>query len=185
MSERSDADLAGLARVGDKAAFSALMRRYKAPLFRLIRRHVGDGDDAYDVLQQAFVAAWSAFGRFDPARPVGAWLRTIAINKCRDFGRRRAVTRILFGSAPEQETAAPEWPAREAAAQERRLVRLEAAITELPANLKEPLILTALEGLSHIEAGAALGLTVKAIETRVSRARKRLAAALPDMFADD
>lgn len=185
MSERSDSDLAGLARGGDKAAFSALMRRYKAPLFRQIRRHVGDGDDAYDVLQETFVAAWSAFGRFDPARPVGAWLRTIAINKCRDFGRRRTVTRLIFGAAPEREAAAPEWPAQEAAAQERRLVELEKAIANLPVNLKEPLILTALEGLPHIEAGAVLGLTVKAVETRVARARKKLAAALPELFAPD
>lgn len=185
MSERSDADLADAARLGDEAAFGAIMRRYKGPLYRLILRRIGASEDAYDVLQQTFVAAWSALPRFDPARPLGAWLRTIAINKSRDFGRRQMVTRLLFGPAPAIEPAAPAWPQDEAVAAERRLARLERAIADLPGGLKDPLILTALEGLSHIEAGEVLGLSAKAVEVRVYRARKQLAAALPDLYSDD
>lgn len=185
MSERSDADLAGQARLGDEAAFGAIMRRHKGPLYRLILRHIGSPEDAYDVLQQTFVAAWSALGRFDPDRPLAPWLRTIAINKSRDFGRRQKVSRLLFGPPPPSEPAAPAWLEDEARASERRLARLERAITELPAGLKEPLILTALEGLSHAEAGEALGLSAKAVEVRVYRARKQIASGLPDLFSDD
>jgi len=95
-----DASLAVAARQGDQAAFAALMRRHKGWLYRFIRRYVADRDDAYDVLQESFVSAWSALSRFDPERPFEAWLRRIALNKCRDRARRDAVRRAalrLFG----------------------------------------------------------------------------------------
>jgi RNA polymerase sigma-70 factor (ECF subfamily) len=63
------------------------MRRHKGWLYQFIRRYVADRDDAYDVLQESFVSAWSALSRFDPERPFEAWLRRIALNKCRDRAR--------------------------------------------------------------------------------------------------
>ena len=58
------------------------------------------------------------------------------------------------------------------------LRRLETAIGKLPRQLKEPLVLTMLEGLSHKEAGALLGINAKAVETRVYRAKRQLASML-------
>jgi RNA polymerase sigma-70 factor (ECF subfamily) len=70
-------------------------------------------------------------------------------------------------------------PSPEAAVlDQQRLSRLDRAVANLPQGLKEPLILTALEELSHEDAGRILGLTAKAIELRVYRARKALAEAL-------
>nr|WP_240454439.1 RNA polymerase sigma factor [Caulobacter sp. 17J65-9] len=172
--------MASRAADGDQRAFSAIMRRYKEPLYRLIARHVGDRDDAYDVLQQTFVSAWGAIGRFDPKRPLDSWLRTIALNKCRDFGRRRTVKRLLFQPASEREADVASVPAQstwagESSGEDERFGSLELAIAKLPAALKEPLILTALEGLSQTEAADLLGVSVKAVETRVYRARRKLA----------
>jgi RNA polymerase sigma-70 factor (ECF subfamily) len=56
--------------------------------------------------------------------------------------------------------------------------RLDAAIASLPRQLKEPLVLTMLEDMSHKEAGELLGINAKAVETRVYRAKRRLAAML-------
>lgn len=171
-----DAVLTAAAAKGDQPAFAALMRRHKAWLYRFIRRYVGDRDDAYDVLQDSFVSAWSALARFDPARPFPAWLRQIALNKCRDRARRNAVRNTalaLFGFAAGLEQTTP--PADEIAASGEALKRLEAAIARLPRRLKEPLILTVMEGLSHREAGALLGINAKAVEMRVYRARRQLA----------
>ena len=99
-----DASLAVAARQGDEAAFAALMRRHKGWLYQFIRRYVADRDDAYDVLQESFVSAWGALARFDPERPFEAWLRRIALNKCRDRARRNAVRRAalrVFGFGVE------------------------------------------------------------------------------------
>jgi len=62
--------------------------------------------------------------------------------------------------------------------EEEGLRAIHEAIADLPRALKEPLLLTAFEGMSHIEAGRELGITAKAVETRISRARQKLANAL-------
>jgi RNA polymerase sigma-70 factor (ECF subfamily) len=176
----SDAALAARAVKGDRAAFNRIVQRYQEPLYRFIRRYVGDADEAYDLLQETFVSAWQALSRYDPARPAAAWLRRIALNKCRDWGRRRAVRRFFYGA-----TSLDSSPAADAAASmtaddsdEAALRNLDRAIATLPSQLKEPLLLTAFEGLSQIAAGEALGISAKAVETRVYRARKLLAEAL-------
>jgi RNA polymerase sigma factor CnrH len=179
--ELPDASLAVLARAGDHAAFAALMRRHKGWVYRFVCRYVSDRDDAYDVLQESFVSAWQALARFDPERPFEAWLRRIALNKCRDRARRNAVKHAalrLFGleSAGLGKEATP--GADDTAQSGAAARRLESAIARLPRQLKEPLVLTALEGLSHKEAGAFLGINAKAVEMRVYRAKRRLAAEL-------
>jgi RNA polymerase sigma-70 factor (ECF subfamily) len=176
----SDASLARTARQGDHAAFGHLMRRHKDWLYRFIRRYVADKDDAYDVLQESFVSAWGALARFDPERPFEAWLRRIALNKCRDRARRNAVKRAALtvlgwtGLQNESHTPTPD----RLAAVDQALKRLEMAIAALPRSLKEPLVLTMLEGLSHKEAGELLGINAKAVETRVYRAKRQLALVL-------
>ena len=94
--DESDAALAARAIKGDRSAFNHIVRRHQEPLYRFIRRYVGDTDEAYDLLQETFVSAWQALGRYDPARPAATWLRRIALNKCRDWGRRRTVRRLWY-----------------------------------------------------------------------------------------
>lgn len=179
--QASDADLVRRALDGEDRAFGLLMRRYSGGLFTFVRRYVGAPDVAQDILQETFVAAWSALDRYDSARPLGAWLRSIALNKCRDRGRRLALRRLLLGDAESEEARRQPDPAPVGdeilLANERRSA-LEAAIAALPAKLKEPLLLTYFEGLSQQDAADALGVSVKAIETRVYRARRRLGAEL-------
>jgi RNA polymerase sigma factor (sigma-70 family) len=180
---RTDPDLARLAAGGDDRAFAELVRRHQEPLFRLLRRYLGSADEAQEAAHEAFLAAWSALRRYDAERPFGAWLRTIAINKARDRGRRIAVRRVLFGEPLQRQTAEPTWRdptplSDEALIERERLATLDRAIAQLPRNLKEPLLLTAIEGLSHKEAADVLGISAKSIETRVHRARKILARTL-------
>ena len=182
MSESTAADdsrLIEAAQRGDRTAFETLVTQHKAGLFRLARRFLGNGDDAYDVVQDTFVATWLALGRFDPQQPFGPWLRTILLNKCRDFSRRRAVRHRLIRwltLTVEAQDSTHFAPAQDEAElrDNPRLQALDQAIAQLPARYKEPLVLTALMGLSHRSAGEQLGLTAKAVELRVHRARKRL-----------
>jgi RNA polymerase sigma-70 factor (ECF subfamily) len=185
----SDADLVRRARAGEQRAFSLLMARHKHWLYRFIRRYVGDADEAYDVVQDAFVAALSNLARYDTARPLEAWLRRIALNKCRDRARREAVRRAfgLSKRGPEETEAVadPAPDAEQALAADRALKTLGQAIAALPAALKEPLVLTVLEGLSHKDAGALLGLSPKAVEVRIYRAKHKLAETLDRDAMDD
>lgn len=181
--EPSDAELAERALDGEDHAFTQLMRRHKEWLYRFVRRYVGDADAAYEVVQESFVAAWRNLPRYDGQRSFPSWMRAIALNKCRDRGRREAVRRVVFGAGQgdgdEAELApdpAPRADSMMIAAQRKRA--LDRAIAQLPAKLKEPLILTAFEDLSQQAAGDLLGVSAKTIETRVYRARRRLAELL-------
>jgi RNA polymerase sigma factor (sigma-70 family) len=182
-SEPSDSELAASAVAGDERAFSWLMQRHKDALYRFIRRYTGDADEAYDLLQESFTAAWGALKRYDRARSFPTWLRRIALNKCRDWSRRRTVRRWLtrnegLDSWTGQNLAADEPSPETNVSDQEQLTRLDRAIADLPAGLKEPLILTALEGFSQDEAGKLLGLSAKAVEVRVYRARRALADTL-------
>ena len=142
-----DGDLVALARDGDASAqalaYAAIVTRHKGALYRLILTHVRDADEALDLVQDSFVAAHAALGRFDTPRSLRAWL------------------------------------SREAAAIDRQsLSRTLAALDALPEALRAPLILCAIEGLSQSEAAEALGLSAKAIELRVRRARAALRDAM-------
>ena len=178
-----DSVLASRAAAGDERAFAALVRRHKEPLYRLLRRYTGDADEAYEAAHEAFIAAWAALGRYDPQRPFLAWLRTIAINKARDRGRRTAFRRLLFGAKSFEESGAlserdTAVPADQAVIDRQDLATLDRAIANLPTTLKEALLLTAFDGWSQQEAGEILGVSAKAVETRVHRARKILAKTL-------
>lgn len=181
--EPPDSELAARAVAGDERAFTRLMQRHKDGLYRFIRRYTGEADEAYDLLQESFTAAWSALRRYDRTRSFPTWLRRIALNKCRDWSRRRAVRRWLTRNegldGPVGQALADSGPSPESALDEHdRLACLDQAIARLPAGLKGPLILTTLEGLSHAEAGLLLGLSAKAVEVRVYRARRALSEQL-------
>lgn len=176
----SDEGLAASAKAGDRAAFEKLVRRHNNAVYGICRRYLGDADDAYDVLQNAFAAAWMGLSRYDPSRAFRPWLRTIAMNKCRDFGRRRAVRRLLLSALkrePVEENAPSDFNA-DADDAGRRLDRLDREIALLPSSYKEVLILTALNGLSHQEAADDLRISAKAVEMRVYRAKQQLAKRL-------
>jgi RNA polymerase sigma-70 factor (ECF subfamily) len=112
---------------------------------------------------------------------MSAWLRRIVLNKCRDWSRRRQVRRFFFGAASMDASVVETIPAAATAPDphlEASLSALDSAIAALPRSLKEPLLFTTIEGLSHKEAGAVLGISPKAVEMRVYRAKHALAQSL-------
>jgi RNA polymerase sigma-70 factor (ECF subfamily) len=185
--EPSDAELAVEARGGNDQAFAILMSRHKGGIFGFARRYVGDADAAFEIVQETFVSAWGALGRYDIERPFGVWLRAIALNKCRDRARRNAVRRFILGEksadTPEAQRQADPAPNAEVILLDRqRYAALAKAIAVLPNKLKEPLLLTYFEDMSHQQAASLLGITVKAVETRIYRARQKLEELLKAEF---
>lgn len=181
----SDEALALRAQQGDRRAFDVLVTRHKQALYRVVRRYVGNADDAYDILQDALISAWEGLNRYDPERPFVAWVRVIALNKCRDFSRRRRFRRLILDAfaAEPVTTDAPVSPEQDdaetlATEQALRLKQLEAAIAALPPIYKEPLVLTTAGRLTQEATAEILGTTTKAIEMRLRRARTKLIEAL-------
>lgn len=181
LADCSDGELASLALGGRQAAFGELVRRHQAWVYRLVRSHIGDSEEAVDVTQASFVAAFAALRRYDAQRPFPVWMSRIAINKCHDWRRRRAVRNFLSFALPldEAEDVMDGEPlADNAIAGKEELERTMKAIAALPAALKEPLILRTIDEKSEAETAEILGISKKAVETRLYRARTRLAEIL-------
>ena len=172
----ADGELMALCCAGRQAAFAEVMRRHRDRVYRIALSALGDPDDALDVVQEAFLSAHRAACRYDPAQPLPPWLATITLNKCRDLARRRRVRRFLsFGLGATVPDVVDERPGADRLVDgHRRVARVRDAVARLPVALREPLVLHLMEGMSQAETALALGISGKAVETRVRRARVRL-----------
>lgn len=175
--QASDAELVALALAGRQIGFTRLIERYRDPVFRLARHHLGDETEALDVTQECFIAAFAALRRYDPARPFKSWLLRIALNKCRDWARKRKVRRFFTWASPIENALGVADPAGDpeaVLASNAEVARIRSALATLPASLKDPLILCTMEGYSQEDAAALLGISRKAVELRIYRARQKL-----------
>ena len=181
--DNSDAALVRNSLEGDGRAQRALVERHRDAVYRLARSATGSAEDAFDITQDAFIAAFGALARYDPARSFRGWIAAITLNKCRDRARRQAVRRFLGLPMPDNAAAwiADDAPSPETLAADRaELTATAQAIALLPASLKDVLVLRTIEGLSQQETAQALGISGKAVETRLYRARAKLTLALRD-----
>ena len=170
-------------QAGDDTALDELMSRHQAALFGFICRYVRNETDAAELTQETFVRAYFNIASFQPKARFVTWLYTIATNLCRDHARSRHGKESRKTYSIFEDEKAGELPSSDArpdqqAEKHEDMADLESAIDQLPHDLKTALILTALEGLSHIEAAERLDTTPKTIETRIYRARKRLESIL-------
>jgi RNA polymerase sigma factor CnrH len=180
--EDPDLALVQALQAGEDRALEALMERHQRGVFRFIFRHISNEADAIGLTQEAFARAYFNIGKFRPSAKFATWLYRIALNLCRDHSRSQAYrastqtvsTDLSEGEETSRQLRSDQSGPDKAAENREKLRALDQAISELPEELKSPLILTVLEGLSQIEAGELLGVSAKAVETRVYRARKLL-----------
>ena len=166
-------------KAGDERAFDELMARHKVAVHRFVFRCVGNEEDAEELAQETFVRAYLNLHSFRPTARFSTWLFQIALNLARDAMRsrryrQRQVTDSMTTGEGEREFPHDKAGPDEALQQRERWQEVQAAIAELPAPLREALVLTVLEEHSHADAAAILKTTPKTVETRVYRARKAL-----------
>jgi RNA polymerase sigma factor (sigma-70 family) len=177
---RTDAELIERARGGEPMAYEELVRRYQDVALRTAHVIAPDGD-AEDAVQEAFLKAHAALGRFRLDAPFRPWLLRIVANEARN--RRRSAGRRagLAVRAAEDRPPADAAPSPESAvlAGERRAVLL-AAINDLRDEDREVIGARYFLELDEAETAAALGLPRGTVKSRLSRAlgrlRERLAA---------
>lgn len=176
-----DEEVVKRVRAGDTAVFEILMRRHNQRVYRVVRAVVKDEADVEDVMQQAYINAFTHLHQFEERSQFSTWLIRIALHEA--FARRRKVQRAETTAARNHAEAddergefmdsltSPEAdPERRAYAQELRRV-LEAAVDTLPESYRAVFMLREIEGLSTSETGQGLGLGDEAVKTRLHRAR--------------
>lgn len=165
------------AQAGDMAAFEWLVHRHEERLYTFCCRWLRCTEDAREVCQDAFVRAWQALPEFECRARFSTWLYQIALNLCRDRAKTRATRQREHTVALDEVVQTPPCPqpAPDTNAEwQSELQKLERGMAALPDHLRAVLILTTLEGLSHVECAQVLNCTARGIEGRLYRARQML-----------
>ena len=171
-----DAEAIARSRSGDLDAYAVLVARYSLRAHRAAFL-LGAGEEADDVVQEAFVKAFRHLSRFRAGEPFGPWLLRIVSNAATDRRRRRSVRRAepldvgLTAGGPRPDVTA-----------ERRALgeRLRQALATLPERRRIAVVLFDVEGYSHAEIATVLGIPEGTVRSEVFHARRRLRALLAD-----
>jgi len=177
-------DVADMQRLvtGHDAALNDLMERHSERLFHYLIRHLQNESDAADVAQDAFVRVYQHRAKFDPRQKFSTWLYTIATNLARDRLKWRArhpqvsLNQTIGESDSTMADVLPDSKPSpdDALASSERELAVRDAVAELPEELRVPLILAEYEAMPHSEIASVLHCSIKAVESRIYRAKQRL-----------
>lgn len=174
-----DPDLLRRCREGDQAAWRDLVNAHGRRVFNLAYRFMGRADEAEDVTQEIFVKVYRSLDRFRPSDgSFPAWLMTVARHHAIDRYRRRRDVEVGGDSAALEAVASTDQGPLQRLEREERKQLVHRGLRALPSSLREPLLLCDLEGLSHEEAAASLGIPVGTVKSRLNRGRLELARRL-------
>jgi RNA polymerase sigma-70 factor (ECF subfamily) len=176
-------DLALIRRVqqGDRSAFDLLVAKYQHKILNLVMRYVKDPAEALDVAQESFLKAYRAAPSFRGDSAFYTWLYRIAINTAKNYlvaaRRRPAAVDVDFADAEQFEALTKQsdidTPERLALTEEIGAA-VEAAIQELPEELRTAILLREIEGMSYEEIAATMECPVGTVRSRIFRAREAI-----------
>jgi RNA polymerase sigma-70 factor, ECF subfamily len=181
---------------GETPLFELVMRRHNQRLYRAARAIVREEAEAEDVMQEAYVQAFTHLAQFNRQARLSTWLTKIAVHEA--FARLRRSRRLadLELVSQQEPTSMPTLSPSPRTPEQQTLGRelasmLEDALERLPAAARAAFVLRDVEGLSTSEAAECLDISEDAIKTRLSRARAlmreelfaRVGAAARDTFA--
>jgi RNA polymerase sigma-70 factor (ECF subfamily) len=179
-------------RAGEEAAFEELVRTYSGRLLAISRRILSSPEDARDVVQETFLAAFQSLDRFRGDSKLLTWLSRIAVNhslmKLRTRRRKpeNPIDDLLPTFLPDghQVRSSARWDVSIDTDVERREVfgLVRSAIDELPENYRTVLLLRDIEELTTEEAAEMLGITSNTVKVRLHRARQALRTLLEPHF---
>jgi len=179
--DKPDVDVIEQILDGDTALFELLMRRYNERVYRAARSILRDDHEAEDVMQQAYVNAFTHLRQFNGSAQFPTWLTRIAINEALARVRRQGRYETFNDELPNADPLVPQHPSenpeRHAFTGELRGL-LEWAIDALPNGMREVFVLREVEGLSTAEVAECLDVSEDVVKTRLSRGRAALRALL-------
>jgi len=165
---------------GRTEAFGELVRRYQDRLYNSVFRLVGNPDDAYDVVQDAFLSAYQSLAAFKGGAQFFTWMYRIAVNTAITHKRKRKVVLRLHAAGPDGEPAMdppdpsesnrPDYAA-EMAEEEKKV---HAALAQLTDEHRTVLVMKDLDGMKYEEIAEVLDVPVGTIRSRIHRARTEL-----------
>lgn len=189
----SDAQLVERTLAGDTRAFELLVIKYQRRIQRLIARMVRDTDLVEDIAQETFIRAYRALHQFRGEAQFYTWLYRIAVNTAKktllDLKNDPLVTEAALRPAgdddetfhPGNEPIEEETPETLLAARE-IAVAVQAALEELPEDLRQAVTLREIEGLSYEDIAAVMACPIGTVRSRIFRAREAISARVRPML---
>lgn len=166
--------LIAAARLGDRAAFSDLVLRWRGPLVALLCRLYGDPYLAEDAAQEAFIRAWQRLDSYQPERPFKNWLYRIGLNAALDLLRRQRPTQALDEQPLPDQAGGPEASLE----RKERSLEVRSAVLALPPAARTVLVLREYSGLSYQEISEVLEIPTGTVMSRLNYARTALRRSL-------
>jgi RNA polymerase sigma-70 factor, ECF subfamily len=190
-----DAGFVARCRRGDTEAFAVLVRRHQKKMLNITYRMIGDYDDACDIVQEAFLAAFRAIGKFRGDARFSTWLCGIVLNHAKTHMaqktkrvRREGVSlddpmkpeggHLLNGLCSPEESVVERIEKRE------RDSKVQECMGSLEGEQREVLVLRDIQGFSYEEIGVILKLPEGTVKSRLFRARNALKDSLLRVFGD-
>ncbi len=169
-----DLELARRAAEGNEAAWREIYTATRERLFALVSYHVGNRDEALDVLQDTYASAVKGIGGYRGDGSLEAWLAGIALRRARDWKRRflgrfKQTDTLEGDPVPDQGLPQPDPDQRR---------RLRQALAKLPQRQRSAVLLHEWMGYSFREVGEALGVSEATARVHAFRAREALRALL-------
>ena len=164
---------------GEKELFEILLRRYNQRLFRVVRCYISRDDDVQDIMQDAYIKAYTKLEQFHNESSFSTWLIRIGINEALQFLRKskhqatnysQTASLESFFELPDTDEMSPE---KQIISDETRL-SVEHAVDLLPEKYKVVFVMHQIEGLSNPEIAASLNLTDSNVKVRLHRAKNIL-----------
>ena len=176
-----DAALITRVREGDTAAFDGLVKEYMRQAFQVAYRVVGHREDAEDLVQECFLAAYQYLDSFDVERPFGPWITRIVLNRGANLRRARA----RRATEPETDAVSPAPSALDETTRAEAREKLEEVMATL--NERQRMIVTMfdVDGMTSTEIGEQLELAPGTVRWHLHEARRVLRRALSRFIEDD
>lgn len=173
----ADAVLVRAVQAGGGDAFAELFRRHYPSVRRACARRLGEGVDADEVTQAAFVKAFERIGQCRGQRRFGPWVHVIAQRLCVDTVRSRARVHPEELPVPAETVSTAAGDPEESVLEQERARHLQDALATLSARQRDAVVARTLDGRRPGEIAAALGLSIGAVDSLLLRARRSLALA--------
>lgn len=155
---------------GERTAQYELYRKYSRAMYNVALRIVGDVDDAQDVLQEAFIRAFSKLDTFSGHSTFGAWLKRIVINQALTLIKQRRGELPLEEMGEEAYDEAPDFPED----MDAEVERVKWAVMQLPDGFRAVFSLYLLEGYDHREIAEILEISESTSKSQLNRAKKKV-----------
>jgi RNA polymerase sigma factor (sigma-70 family) len=164
-------DLVARCKQGNKAAYYELYKLYSKAMYNVAFRIVNNVDEANDILQEAFLDAFTRIKDFRQETTFGAWVKQIVIHRSISFLRKRKTEFVDLDETNVEDLAEQEPDEDET---EYKIERIKEAMLLLPDASRIIISLFLLEGYDHEEIGQVLGISINSSRTQFLRAKKKL-----------